>query len=80
MKKFFVIGFILFIGFFPICAGADLIDFESGGYAEGNNVGTIITATNQASFYSTKNLTGGVFNANIAEVGGTTSCGGGDAL
>ena len=31
MKKLFVIGFILFIGFFPICAGADLIDFESAG-------------------------------------------------
>ena len=69
MKKFFVIGFILFIGFFPICAGADLIDFESGGYAEGDRVGTIMTDTNQVSFYSTKNVSGGVFTAEIAEVG-----------
>jgi len=72
MKKLFVIGLILFIGFFPICAGADLIDFESGGYAESDSVGTIITATNQVSFYQSKNSAGGVFKSNIAEVGGST--------
>ena len=72
MKKLFVIGLIMFIGFFPIYAGADLIDFESGGYAEGNSVGTIITATNQVSFYQSKRSTGGIFKSKIAEVGGTT--------
>ncbi len=70
MKKIFVVSFILIFSLFPICAGADVIDFETG-FAEGNSVGTVITATNQVTFFSrayppTNNYT----NANIAEVGG----------
>lgn len=70
MKKIFAFGLILFIGFVPIYAGADVIDFESG-YADGDSVGTVITATNQVSFWATiKPSTGsGVFKAEIAKVG-----------
>ncbi len=71
MKKLFVIWLILFIGFFPICAGADLIDFESG-YAEGNGVGNVNTATNTVSFYVSKNSSGGNAQSKMAAVGGAT--------
>ena len=69
MKKLFTTVLLLFIGFFPICAGADVIDFESG-FSESQYVGIVTTTTNIVSFYSRAYPpTNAYTNAQIAQVG-----------
>lgn len=72
MKKRLVFALLLAIGFMPLPAMADLIDFETG-FIESNGVGTVATATNQVSFFVRKNASGGTSGGNIAAVGGTTA-------
>lgn len=72
MKKLIVTGLALLVGILHVSVQADLIDFESSGYVEGSSVGTVVTDTNQVTFWQSVNSTGGVFSSNIAEVGGTT--------
>ena len=72
MKKIFILSFIIICSICSSVSWADIIDFESGGYSEGDSVGTVVTNTNTVSFYQGKGPNGGVFSLYIAEVGGTT--------